>query len=159
MKYEVDNNNVGVQQNISTTYGSTSVQVAVFATTGALCRGKLVEFAFGADGAPNASDTDIVYDVSRMTADGTGTAATPVAQDTAGTAAASTAKVNYTVSPTDTATSSVKSFSLNQRASQRWVAGPDDKLTWPATAASGLVFRALSPVYASQIMFNVTFEE
>jgi hypothetical protein len=67
MKYEVNNRLAGTQQNISTTYGATSVAVSVFGTTGALVRGKLVEYAFGADGAPNASDCQIVYDVSRMT--------------------------------------------------------------------------------------------
>lgn len=159
MKYEVNNRLAGTQQNIGLTFGATSVAVAVFATTGNLVRGKLVEFAFGADGSPNSNDCQIIYDVSRMTADGTGTVATPLAQDTAGGTVASTAKVNYTANPTVTPTSSLKTFALNQRATQRWVAGPDDKLTWPATAASGLVFRALSPVYALPVLYHVTFEE
>ena len=158
-KYEVNNRMAGTQQNISTTFGATSVAVGINATTAALCRGTLVEFAFGADGAPNASDTQIVYDVSRMTVAGTATAATPNPQDTLSAACQTSAFVNYTVAPTVTAASSVKTFALNQRATQRWVAGPDDKISWPATAAAGFVFRALSPTYAAPVLYQVTFVE
>jgi hypothetical protein len=116
--------------------------------------------AFGPDGAPNATDCQITYDIARMTAAGTGTAATPVATDGTTVAADAVATVNYTAEPTVTAASTLKAFALNQRASQIWTAfDKDDCLVWPATNLAGLVCRALSPTNTAPVLVTASFED
>lgn len=155
--YSVNNRLAGTQQNISTTFKTI---VGLSAATASLRRGRLWRMAFGADGAPNATDCQIVYDIARMTAAGTSTVATPTAPDGTAVAADAVANVNYTVEPTVTATSTLKAFSLNQRASQIWTAfDKDDTLVWPATNLAGLVARALSPTYASPVLITTDFED
>ena len=75
-RYHVDNRMAGSQQAVSTTY---KTALAVTAATATLCRGRAVSFKIGPDGAPNATDCQIIYTVERQTAAGTSSAATPVA--------------------------------------------------------------------------------
>lgn len=155
--YSVNNRLAGTQQNLSTAFKTV---VGLNAATATLRRGRLWRMAFGADGAPNATDCQIVYDVARMTAAGTATAATPLAPDGTAVATAAVASVNYTVEPTVTATSTLQAFALNQRASQIWSAyDKDDTLVWPATNLAGLVLRALSPTYAAPVLINASYED
>lgn len=155
--YSTNNRLAGAQQNLTTTFKTI---VVVKAATATLKRGKLMELAFGADGAPNATDCQIVYDVSRQTADATATAATPNPKDPADTASGSVAQVNATAEGTITAASSLFSKALNQRASQIWYAKDEaNALIWPATNLAGLAARALSPTYAAPVLIDLTHLE
>jgi hypothetical protein len=153
-KYAIGNDLGGSQQAVSGTY---KTLVSMFATTGTLRRGKLYDILIGTNGTP--ADNYVEWDVSRMTADGTGSAITPNALDPADAAAAGTAKANYTVEPTVTANSSVFYVGVNQRASYRWVAAPGSELVYPATANNGLVGRARSGGYTGTATMKCLVEE
>lgn len=154
-RYHLDNRQAGSQQNLSTTYKSL---VAVWSVTATLCRGRAVAIQVGADGAPNATDCQIVYAVQIQTADGTGTAATPTKQNPADTASRMTAKVNYTVEGTYSTVMWIRS--LNQRASMQWAAQDvDAMLTWAATNLTGLVITALSPTYAAPALGGMEYDD
>ena len=99
------------------------------------------------------------FDVSRITANGTGTAVTPVALDPADAAAASTANANYTAEPTVTASSSGFYVGINQRASYRWVAAPGSELVAPATANNGFTVRVRSGGYTGTATAEALFQE
>jgi hypothetical protein len=152
--FAINNSLAGSQQNMGASYKSA---LSVFATTGALRRGKVYDVLIGTDGTP--ADNAIDWDISRMTVDGTGTAATPNALDPADAAMLATAKVNYTAEPTVTAASSVWQVGVNQRASYRWVAAPGSELVYPATANNGLVLRAKSGGYTSTFTGAVMVQE
>lgn len=155
--YNSNNRLAGTQQNLGTSFKTILSLVGVTAT---LRRGKIVELAFGPDGAPNASDCQIVYDVSRQTAAGTATAATPTPKDSADVAAGSGCAVNYTAEGTITAASSLFTRALNQRASMQWQAmNESDGLWWPATNAVGLAIRALSPTNAVPVLVAAVHQE
>lgn len=148
--YSTNNLLAGIQQNLSSSY---QTQLSFNAATGAntLRRATIFRLVFGADGTLNTStNTPIVWDISRMTALGTATNATPNPLDGADTAAGMTASVNYTAEPT--VSNSVFSYTLNQRNTKQWVAR-DSKaaLVIPATNANGLAIRALSPFYTSTV--------
>jgi hypothetical protein len=154
-KYAIGNDLGGSQQAVSTSY---KTLVSMFATTGTLRRGKMYDILIGTNGTP--ADNFLEWDVSRMTADGTGSAITPNALDPADGAAAGTAKANYTVEPaTITANSSVFYVGVNQRASYRWVAAPGSELVYPATANNGLVGRARSGSYTGTATMKCLVEE
>jgi hypothetical protein len=153
--YSLDNRQAGTQQAVATAY-KTLVNVI-----GATSRRALLwDLEVGADGAPNATDCQIVWDVANKdaTTAGTGTAATPRKNNPADGAAQLTASVNYTAEPT-TFTAAM-TIALNQRASQRWVAfGPDQCIIMPATLNFGLACRALSPTYTGNALANMQFAE
>lgn len=153
-KFSVNNDLGGTQQAISSSFKSL---VAFFATTGALRRGKLYDILVGTNGTP--ADQVLEFDVSRMTANGTGTSVTPNALDPADVAADFTANANYTAEPTVTAASSVFFIGINQRASYRWVASPGGEFVYPATANNGFAVRALSPGYTGTATGDVKVEE
>jgi hypothetical protein len=142
------------QTSLTTTY-KTMVELASAATG----RGQIYELEVGADGAPNATDCQIVYDVSRLTVTGTGVASTPNPLNPADAASRTTCKINHTIEPTVTANSSVMNLVLNQRASQRWIAAPGSELIWPNTSANGLVSRALSPTYAAPVLITALYDD
>lgn len=157
--YNTNNRLAGTQQNLTTTY---KTALSLTAATGAatLKRGWVYEIEVGADGAPNATDCQIVYDFSRQTAAGTSTSATPNPLDSADTAAGLVASVNFTAEGTVTAASSLLTMALNQRASQRWIARDDrSALIIPATNLAGIAMRALSPTYASPVLVNAFHQE
>jgi len=155
-KYSASNQLGGTAQNLSTAYKTI---LSLRAITATLRRAWLYELLFGADGLPNATDCAIVYDVSRQTVDGTATAVTPVALDPADAASGSQTDVNYTAEGTITAASSLLAVSLNQRASQRWVAAPGSELVVPATNDAGLAVRAKSSTYTSTVVVPALFWE
>ena len=144
------------QSNVTTTF-KTMVSLEAISSGR---RGQIYELEVGADGAPNATDCQIVYDVARQTVTGTqGAASTPTMLNPADGAATTVAKINHTIEPTVTANSGILAIALNQRASQRWIAAPGSELVWPATAANGLVCRALSPTYAAPVLVTSLFDE
>ena len=142
--FYTDNRLAGTQQAIAAAY---KTLVALTAATATLNRGQLKDLFVGPDGTPAGTDGSIVYDVSRQTAAGTSTAATPNPNDPAASVTRAVGAVNFTAEGTITAASSLWGMALNQRASQRWVADPGAELVWPATNLAGLALRALSPVY------------
>jgi hypothetical protein len=158
-RYSINNRMAGSQQAITTTLKS---QTEITAATATLCRGWLVEIAVGAEGTPNATDCNIVYDVARATTLGTGTAATPnpVGPDVA---SRSVGTVNHTVEPTVTGgaafVGSLWSRSLNQRAAQQWFANPGSEIIWPATNLAGLVSRALSPTTTQTVLVDFRYDD
>ena len=155
--YHSDNRLAGTPQNLTTTFKTI---LALTAATASLRRGKLMELMVGPDGAPNATDCQIIYDVSRQTAAGTSTATTPNAKDPADTAGGTVGAGNFTAEGTITAASSVLLIPLNQRASQKWSASQEvDGLIWPAINLAGLAIRALSPTYAAPVDVSVTHLE
>jgi hypothetical protein len=137
--------------------GSYKTVLDVFATSGALRRGKVFDVLIGTNGTP--ADNFLQWDISRMTADGTGTAVTPNPLDPADVAALATAKNNYSAEPTITANSSLFNVGVNQRASYRWVAAPGSELLFPAVAGNGLALRALSGGYTGSATGGVMYEE
>lgn len=143
------------QTNLTTTPKSI-VEVASAASG----RGQIYELEVGADGAPNATDCQIVYDVVRKTVAGTGgVSSTATALDPANPAARTTCLINTTSEGTITANSAVLAIALNQRASQRWIAAPGSELVWPNTSAAGLCCRALSPTYAAPVLITALFDD
>jgi hypothetical protein len=154
-RYYFDNRFGGTQQNLTTT---PKTLAALWAVTANLRRGRAVALSVGPDGAPNATDCQIVYQVQRQTADGTATAATPNPRVPADSASAMTAKVNYTVEGTYTLPQWVRS--LNQRASMQWAAQDvDAMILWAATNLAGLALTALSPTYAAPALGGIEYED
>lgn len=154
-RYHVDNRFAGTQQNLTTTFKTLA---AVWSVTATLTRGRVVAAQVGADGAPNATDCQIVYAIERMTADGTATAATPAALNPADVASRMTSKVNYTAEGTYTLL--IWTRALNQRASMQWAAQDTDAmLTWAATNLVGVVLLALSPTYAAPALGGIDYED
>lgn len=152
--YAVNNQLGGTEQALTTTYKTLA---AVFAGATAR-RGKVNMLMVGTDGT--AANNSMVWDVSRMTVDGTGTAATPVVLDPADAAALASGKVNYTVEPTITANSSLWNDGINQQLSYVWQAVPDrGELIFPATSANGLVLRAKSTAYTGTATGHMQFIE
>lgn len=153
--YSLNNRMAGTQQAMTTTY-KTLINI-IGATTR---RAQVWEVMVGADGAPNATDCQIVYDVSTKdaTTAGTGTSTTPGKLNPADGAAVLTASGNYTAEATTF--TSLMTLALNQRASQRWVAfGENQCLVMAATVSLGIGVRALSPTYAANALANVIFAE
>jgi hypothetical protein len=143
--YSVSNTLAGTQQNLSTSYKTLASATSSSATQAR--RGQIYDIMVGTDGTP--ADNAIVYDLSRQTATGTATSATPTALNPADAAMLGVAAVNYTAEGTITAASSVWSIAVNQRASYRWVAAPGSEFVYPATTANGFALRAKSPAYTS----------
>ena len=154
-RYHVDNRMAGSQQAVSTTY---KTAVAVTAATATLCRGRAVSFKIGPDGAPNATDCQIIYTVERQTAAGTSSAATPNPINPADVASRSVAAVNFTGEGTYTLP--IWTMPLNQRASAIWNAQDTDAmLQWPATNLNGLAALSLSPTYTGNILWGFDYED
>jgi hypothetical protein len=155
-RYSANNRMSGTQQALSTSY-KTLVNI-VGATT---FRVRLWELTMGADGAPNATDCQIVWDIANKDATTAGTASaniTPQKTNPADRAATLTVSGNFTAEPTTF--TPYLTMALNQRASQRWVAfDQDSAIVMAATASIGLGVRALSPTYASNGLADVIYEE
>lgn len=145
-RYHLDSRQAGTGANLTTATYKTSV--AVWAVTATLCRGRAVGVAIGTDGAPNATDCQIVYAVQRQTADGTGTSQAGAPLIPGDVASRSTSKVNYSIEPTYSGI--IWARVLNQRASMQWTAPDiDAALSWPATNLAGLALGAMSPTSSS----------
>lgn len=155
-RYHFDNRFAGSQQPMSSAY---KTACAVWSSTATQARrGRCVGITVGADGAPNATDCQIIWQVQRQTADGTSTAATPNPIVPADTASLQVAHVNYTAEGTYTLP--VWGRPLNQRASMQWMAPDlDAAILWPATNLAGLAFMALSPTYTGNFLIVVEYED
>lgn len=100
-------------------------------------RGRIYDITTGCEATPNDAATD--FRVSRSTAVGTeGSGFTPVNIDPDGPAGEYDAGIAHpTTGPTYTANAILLQFSLNQRATYRWVANPGCELILPATQNNG----------------------
>ena len=127
----------------------------------ALRRGRVYELLMGAASAPSATDTDIAYDLSRITTSTSGgTSYAPQCTDPAEAQTPSALAYITASGATLTANSSVFAVPLNQRNSQRWTAAQESQmLIWPATSGNGFAFRALSPAYSASVQTNMYFQE
>ncbi len=153
--YSANNRLGGTQQVMTTTYKTC---LSVSAQTTGLRRAHIYELNLGVDGTP--ADNVVVWDVSRQTTAGTGGAAvTPLVTEPADTASTMVAYANPTAEPGITATSSMLTVAVNQRATYRWVAVLGQELVIPATNLNGIATRALSPVYTSTFLATVMWLE
>jgi hypothetical protein len=147
--YSVNNSLGGTQQAISTTY--ITLQETIANTTG-IKRFHIYGYKIFPVSAPASSDTDLEYDISRITASGTGTAATSLPNDSAESASNATSKVNDTVEPTVTASSSVDYGGGNQRATIQFQTNDFSQMFHaPATNANGFAIRAKSLGYTGKM--------
>lgn len=149
----------GSQTPISAAY-KTASQVNA---TGSNKRGKITEINLGTAANPNATDTYLEWDVSRITATGAGayTAWTPTSLDGADGVAVNVSGVNATAEATTiTANSTIKHWGMNQRNTLRWVAPQESQtLVWPATAGSGIILRAQSSTFTACGVGTIDFME
>lgn len=104
-------------------------------STGGASRGYIYDILVSSGATP--ADQASNFEMQRTTAvqTGTGVAAVPLDPDTA--ASTFDSDVDHTVEPTETASSLLLAFSVNQRATFRWVAAPGGELVLPATTANG----------------------
>lgn len=151
----------GSHSAVSSSYKTAALVNA--ATTGSLRRGKIWEVMIGVAGNPNATDTYIQWDISRITASGAGayTSWTPTSLDPADAASLTLAGITATAEATTfTANSSIWNEAINQRGSLRWVAPQESQsLIWPATNSAGFSLRGLSTTYTGATTGQLTFQE
>ena len=151
--FAVNNINAGAQQAVAAAYKSL-ITLAAGATPKRI---KLYDLLIGTNGTP--ADNFMEWDISRVTAAGTGTALTPNVLDAADSAALASSLANLTAEPTVTAASSLFYVGVNQRASYRWVAAPGSELVAPATTASGFAIRTRSGGYTGTATAEALFQE
>lgn len=153
-KYSSSNTLAGTQQALSSSY---KTLLALTAATATLCGALIYDVLIGTDGTP--ADNSVVFDISRQTAAGTSTGITPVPLNPQHRAAGIVGSGNFTAEGTITATSSVFSIGINQRASYRWVAAPGSELVIPATNLAGFALRAKSAAYTGTAIGTMFHEE
>jgi hypothetical protein len=126
-------------------------------------RAKWYEFTLGATANPNATDTYLQFDISRLsgTTSLAGTALTPNPLDPADQAAATLAAGNLTTEVNSAILGvSLYNTGINQRATTRWIAAQESQfLISPATAQNGLELRVQSSTFASTCDGQVSFVE
>ena len=145
----------GTQQATTATY---MTQIALTAATATLTQAQIIDIEFGTPGTP--ADNYIEYDVSKQTAAGTSTSATPVPVRPASARACGTVgSVCFTAEGTVTANSSVLYIPSNQRASYRWVPVPGSEPEIPATNLAGFAIRSRSAAYTGKIGITAFFTE
>jgi hypothetical protein len=124
---------------------------------------KWYEFVVGAISNPNATDTYIQVDISRLsgTTSLAGAAVTPAPLDPADQAAATLAAGTLTTEVNSALVgTSLFNTGINQRATTRWIAAQESQyLITPATAANGLELRMKSGTYAADADAQVSFTE
>jgi hypothetical protein len=149
----------GSQSTISSSYKGVTVTWSGATTR----RHKWYEFVLGATANPNATDTYVQCDISRLTGTTSlaGTAFTPVASDGADQAAVVAAASNLTTEVNAALVGgSLFNTGINQRATTRWIAAQESQyLIAPATAQNGIELRAQSSTYASSFAGQVSVME
>jgi hypothetical protein len=150
---------------VSGAYNQHGALVYATSTNGAqaspLRRGKIYEIIVGATANPNSTDTDVQFDLSRIsTSTSGGTSFAPVVTDTADQSIPSALAYITASGATVTANSSLFNAGVNQRNTVRWVAAQESQyLVWPATSGNGFALRALSPNYTGTVGTNFSFME
>lgn len=144
-RYNINNQLGGTPQVLTTTH---KTQVIASAATATLTSAKVYEIGIGQDGTLNATDCQVDWDLSRVTALGTGTTVVAVPLDVGPRAAGTVGTVNHTVEPTVTAASSIWNRGINQRGVWQWQAADEGAMIIiPATNLAGVALRAKSTNY------------
>jgi hypothetical protein len=150
----------GSQSTISSSYKGIT---ATWAVTATLKRIKWYEFILGATANPNATDTYIQVDISRLasTTSIAGSAFVPAPTDSVDGAAVTVALVNETTEPASAlVATTLFNTGINQRATTRWIAAQESQyLISPATNLNGLYMRGQSSTYASSFDGQVSILE
>ncbi len=120
-------------------------------------RAKVYDILISSGATP--ADQAANIEVMRTTAVGTeGSGYVPVKLDPDGPTSNFDSGVSHSAEPTETALSRMLAFSLNQRATFRWVAAPGSEIILPATTNNGinLVRRTSTAAYVidAVILFN-----
>ena len=152
--YHINTEMAGSPQAMAATYKTV---ITLTAATATLTSATLFDIEFSAEGTP--ADNVMEWDVSRQTAAGTITAATPTANHPTRRACGTVGGVNATAEGTITAGSSVFYVSSNQRASYRFVAAPGAELIIPNVNLAGFAIRARSSAYTGTIAVGAYFSE
>jgi hypothetical protein len=117
---------------------------------------KWYDFLWGSEATP--ADGAFLVAIQRVTAAGTSTGVTPHAIDPGDAATEADAGENHTIDATATAGAICLAWSVNQRASLRWVAPPGGEIVTPATASNGAaVYTPTAALVA--VTATVYFEE
>ena len=151
--YALTNELAGSKQAVSSSF-KTLINLSA-ATSPLLARAAVHELILGIDGTP--ADQAMAWDLSRTTAIGTGTSATPTKLDPADGASPMVGTVNHTGEPTVTGASSMLSIALNQRTTHRWVANPGHEIIVPPTDVNGVALRVKSPGYTGTAVGSMHF--
>jgi len=122
-------------------------------------RAKIYDLVVGSVATP--ADAATKFSINRTTAVGTEAAGfTPVNLDPDGPASASDFGVGaFSAEPTKTANAELLVFSMNQRATFRWVAAPGSELVLPATQNYGACLQSVSSTVTTAHEATVFFEE
>lgn len=104
------------------------------------------------------ADNLILLSALRATTVGTADAVTEEPLDPADAASSAAVVENHTVNGTS-AGGDLLAFSLNQRATMRWVAAPGGALVVPAVANNGLAFQTLTIVGTPLVTLTTHYEE
>jgi len=122
-------------------------------------RSRIYDITCGSVATP--ADQACRFQVHRSTAVGTEDAGfTPVNLDSGGPAGACDTGIGFTGGqPTLTASKQLLTFSINQRATFRWVAAPGGELICAATQNNGAALNSLSSTSTQAHESSVFFEE
>ena len=109
-----------------------------------LTRGRIYDILIGSVATP--ADQSAHFAVHRTTAVGTEASGfTPINLDSGGPAGEYDSGIGaFTAQPTETANKQLLRFSLNQRATFRWVAAPGSELVLPGTQNNGADLKTVS---------------
>lgn len=116
----------------------------------------IYDFMVGFDGTP--ADNEVLMLVRRYSTSPTGTSVTAAPLDSADAAAGTDVRDAITVEPTF-GTVGLLNWSMNQRATYRWVAAPGGELVVPATNVAGVAFTPNGPTGAGNAQATVHFYE
>jgi hypothetical protein len=131
--------------------------INIFSVGGA-SRGYIYDLLVSSGATPD--DQAANYDVIRTTAVGTENAGfTPVKLDPDTGASTFDGGVSHTAAPTQTANSEMMVFSVNQRATFRWIAAPGGDFVMPATTNNGILVTRRTSTAAYVIDCTVHFRE
>jgi hypothetical protein len=117
------------------TTGDATTTGLIVAQTSGLRRFAIYDMIFGSEASP--TDARNLWQVARITADGTHSGVTPSPLNPADAASSALAGENCSGEPTYTAGLVMLSIPLNTRATFRWVAAPGSELWAPATNENG----------------------
>ncbi len=145
-KYSVlGSNTSGTTQTLISLLGASTIRPAVY------------DILVGSSATP--ADQAMKVALTRFaTSAGTSTAYTPNAIDPADVAAQTVAGVTHTVEPSGTLVN-VLQFSINQRATFRWISSPESYILGSATTNNGLGLRIVSATASVVMDGTVLFSE
>jgi hypothetical protein len=137
--------------------GDPQTLVNIFSVAG-VARGKINNIIVSSGAAPDDQANN--FECKRTTAIGTeGAGVTPSNTDPDTAPSSFDAGEGHSVEPTETASSELLAFSLNQRATFSWLANPGSELIMPATTNNGINVVRRSGTAQYVLDCTVIFEE